>query len=96
MAITGSLVDIRGKAVEPILTEILFDNKTIKDGYVQFNSDIKADSIITEAAVDVTAQVYTGAALSSNGSINIVERKVTPLKLEYKQTFLQESLRTAR
>jgi hypothetical protein len=96
MAIAGTLVDIRGEAVEPILTEILFENKTIKDGYVAFNSDIKANSILTEASVDVTAQVYTGAALSSSGAINIVERSITPTKLEYKQTFLQESLRSAR
>jgi hypothetical protein len=96
MAITGTLVDLRGDVVEPILTEILFENKTIKDGYVAFNSDIKAGSILTEASVDVTAQVYTGSALSSSGDINIVERSITPTKLEYKQTFLQESLRSAR
>ena len=29
MAITGTTVDIRGKAVEPILEEVLFANKTI-------------------------------------------------------------------
>ena len=96
MAITGTTVDIRGKAVEPILEEVLFANKTIADGYVTFNSDIKAGTIFTEAGVDVTAQLYTGAALSSSGSININERIITPTKLEYKQTFLQESLRAAR
>jgi hypothetical protein len=96
MAIAITAVDIRGEAVEPILQEILFENKTIKDGYVAFNTDIKAGSILTEASVDVTAQLYTGAALSSSGAINIIERMITPTKLEYKQTFLQESLRTAR
>ena len=96
MAIAITAVDIRGEAIEPILTEILFENRTIKDGYVVFNSDIKAGSILTEASVDVTAQLYTGQALSSSGSLNIIERTITPTKLEYKQTFLQESLRSAR
>lgn len=96
MAISYSPVDIRGKAVEPILEEVLFANKTIADGYVTFNTDIKAGTIFTEASVDVTAQLYTGAALSSSGAMNITDRTITPTKLEYKQTFLQESLRSAR
>jgi hypothetical protein len=96
MAISYTPTDIRGKAVEPILEEVLFANKTIADGYVTFNTDIKAGTIFTEASVDVTAQLYTGSALSSSGAINIVDRFITPTKLEYKQTFLQESLRTSR
>jgi len=97
MAISYSTaVDIRGVAVEPILEEVLFANKTIADGYVTFNTDIKAGTIFTEAGVDVTAQLYTGSALSSSGSMNITDRIITPTKLEYKQTFLQDSLRSAR
>ena len=96
MAISYSPVDIRGKAVEPILEEVLFANKTIADGYVTFNTDIKAGTIFTEASVDVTAQLYTGAALSNSGAMNISDRVITPTTLEYKQTFLQESLRAAR
>lgn len=97
MAISyGTAVDIRGVAVEPILEEVLFANKTISDGYVTFNTDIKAGTIFTEASVDVTAQLYTGSALSSSGAMNISDRIITPTKLEYKQTFLQESLRSAR
>lgn len=96
MAITGTQVDIRGKAVEPILEEVLFANKTVSEGYVTFATDIKAGTIITEAGVDVTAQLYTGSALSSSGDMNIVDRIVTPTKLEYKQTFLQEALRAGR
>jgi hypothetical protein len=96
MAISYTPVDIRGVAVEPILEEVLFANKTISDGYVTFNDNIKAGTIFTEAGVDVTAQLYTGSALSSSGSINITDRTITPTKLEYKQTFLQEALRTSR
>lgn len=96
MAISYTSVDIRGQAVEPILEEILFDNKTIKDGYVTFNDNIKAGTIFTEAGMTVTAQLYTGAALSSSGSMTITDRVITPVKLEYKQTFLQEALRAGR
>lgn len=96
MAITYTPVDIRGKAVEPILEQVFFANKTVADGYVTFNTDIKAGTIFTEAGVGVTAQLYTGAALASSGSMTITDRTITPTKLEYKQTFLQESLRSSR
>ena len=96
MAISYTPTDIRGKAVEPILEEILFANKTISEGYVTFNTDIKAGTIFTEASIGVTAQLYTGAALANSGSMTITDRIITPTKLEYKQTFLQESLRSAR
>lgn len=96
MAISLTGVDIRGAAVEPILEEVLFANKTISDNYVTFATDVKAGTIFTEAGMDVTAQLYTGAALSNSGSINITDRIITPTKLEYKQTFLQESLRAGR
>lgn len=82
--------------IEDILTEVMFANKTVRDGYVTFNDNIKAGAIFTEAGVSVTAQLYTGAALASSGSINITDRTITPIKLEYKQTFLQEALRNAR
>ena len=78
MAISYSTaVDIRGVAVEPILEEVLFANKTIADSYVTFNTDIKAGTIFTEAGVDVTAQLYTGSAVFSSGSINITDRIIT-------------------
>src|SRR5665811_2575469 len=96
MAITYSPVDIRGEAIEPILEQIFFANKTVSDGYVTFNTDIKAGTIFSEAGVGVTAQAYTGAALVSSGSMTVTDRTITPFKLEYKQTFLQEALRTSR
>ena len=56
MAISYTPVDIRGEAIEPILEEVLFANKTIADGYVTFNDNIKAGSIFTEAGIDDTNQ----------------------------------------
>jgi len=96
MAISYTPTDIRGKAVEPILEEMFFANKTVAKGYVTFNDGIKAGTIFTEAGIDVAAQLYTGQALSSSGSIAITDRYITPIKLEYKQTFLEEALRTSR
>jgi hypothetical protein len=96
MAISYTSVDIRGQAVAPIIAEILYANKTLEKGYVVFNDNIKANTIISENSIDVTAQLYTGAALSSSGTINLLDRAVTPIKLEYKQTFLEESLRAGR
>ena len=96
MAITYAPVNIRGVAVEPILEQVFFANKTIADGYVTFNDDIKSGTIFTEAGVGVTAQLYTGAALATIGTFTITDREITPTKLEYKQTFLQESLRASR
>lgn len=44
----------------------------------------------------VTAQLYTEPALSSSGTITLVDRTIVPTKLEYKQTFLQDALRSSR
>lgn len=96
MPLNYSPVTYTGNLVEPILEQVFFANKTISDGYVTFNDNIKAGTIFTEAGMTVTAQLYTGAALSATGSINITDRTITPVKLEYKNTFLQEALRTSR
>ena len=41
MAISYSTsVDIRGKAADPVVTELLFENKTIADNLVDFNDGI--------------------------------------------------------
>ena len=87
---------IYGPDLVPVLTEIFFLNKTVSGDYVTFNDNMKAGTIITESTVSVTAQAYTGAALSSSGSIALTDRAVTLTKLEYKQTFLDETIRTSR
>ena len=96
MAIAYSTATEPKGVIEAILEEVLFENNTIKEGYVTFNSDIKAGTVITDESMTVTAQLYTGAALSSSGTITLVDRTITPTKLEYKQTFLQDALRASR
>lgn len=87
---------IYGPNIVPVLEQLYFENKTIDRGYVTFNDNIKAGTIISDETVTVTAQLYTGAALSSSGSIALTDRAVTLTKLEYKQTFLDEAIRQYR
>lgn len=96
MAISYSTATEPKAVIEKVLEEVLFANKTISEGYVTFNDNIKAGTIFTEENMSVTAQLYTGAALSSSGTITLTDRTITPTKLEYKQTFLQDALRSSR
>lgn len=89
-------VTLNGPNLVPVIEQLYFENKTINKGYVTFNDNIKAGTILTDELVSVTAQAYTGSALSSSGSIAITDRAVTLTKLEYKQTFLDETLRSTR
>ena len=56
MPINYNSVDIRGVAAEPIIEEILFENKTIADGLVTFESDVKAETIFTETSATAVLQ----------------------------------------
>lgn len=87
---------IYGPNLVPVLRELFFENNTVAKGYVTFNDNIKNGTLITNADISVTAQAYTGAALSNSGSITLTERAVTLTKLEYKQTFVDEAIRTSR
>lgn len=89
-------VDIRGKAVAPVLEAILFQNNTLKKGYVKINEGVKADTIISSVTMNATAQLYTGDKLTADGDTTIVDEKVTPVKLEYKLEFNPEALRFGR
>lgn len=96
MAITYTPVDIRGEAVSPIIQEVMFANKTVEKGLVNFADDIKANSIITEAAITVAGQAYTGDQLTASGGPVLKDRIALPKKIEYKYEFKMESLRTSR
>lgn len=91
-----SPVTMTGPNLVPVIEQLYFDNKTIGKGYVTFNDNIKAGTILTDELVTVTAQLYTGSALSSSGSIALTDRVVILTKLEYKQTFLDETIRATR
>ena len=96
MAIVASIVDIRGKAYEPVITEILFENATVADNLVAFETDVKAESIFTENVNTAVMQVYTCGAPASAGTLGVTDTIVTPKKVLYYQEFCMETLRTSR
>jgi hypothetical protein len=96
MAISASIVDIRGKAYEPVLEELLFENKTIADSLVSFESDVKNESIFTENTNLVTLQAYSSGAPTSQGTFNLVDTNVTPTKVMFYHEFDPNTLRPSR
>jgi hypothetical protein len=96
MAISATIVDIRGKAYEPILEELLFENKTVADNLVSFETDVKNETIITESSAIVTLQAYASGAPTSQGTLGFVDTAVTPTKVMFYQEFDPNALRPSR
>lgn len=96
MAIDYNSVAYRGKAAEPIVEEVLFENDTIAKGLVTFESDVKAETIFTEASASATLQAYTSGAPTSAGSLDAFDVVVTPTKVQFYQEFDPNSLRFSR
>jgi len=96
MAITYSIANYRGKAAEPIVEEILFENETISKGLVTFESDVKAETIFTEATASATLQAYTSGIPTSAGSLTAFDVIVTPTKVQFYQEFDPNTLRFSR
>ena len=96
MAISATIVDIRGKAYEPILEELLFENKTISQNLVAFETDVKNETIITETSQSVTLQAFASGAPTSNGTLAFTDTAVTPTKVMYYQEFDPNALRPSR
>jgi len=96
MAISYSSVDIRGKAYEPLLEELLFANDTVEKNLVAFETDDKASTIFTENDNTATMQAYTSGAPSSSGTLLLTDTEVTPVKVMYYQEFDPNTLRSSR
>lgn len=96
MALSYNVVDIRGKAAEPIIEELLFENETISQGLVNFEDDVKAETIFTETSATATMQAYTSGAPTSAGSLDAFDSLVTPVKVQYYQEFDPNGLRFSR
>ena len=96
MAISATIVDIRGKAYEPVLEELLFENKTISESLVSFETDVKNESIFTENTNIVALQAYSSGAPTSNGTFNLVDTNVTPTKVMFYHEFDPNTLRPSR
>lgn len=96
MAISATIVDIRGKAYEPVITELLFENKTVADNLVSFEDDVKANTIFTENSNIAAMQAYTSGAPSSSGTLAVTDTLITPTKLMFYQEFDPNTLRSSR
>jgi len=96
MAITYNSVNYRGKAAEPIVEELLFENATIAKGLVTFEEDVKAETIFTEATATATLQAYTSGVPTSAGSLTAFDVAVTPAKVQFYQEFDPNTLRFSR
>lgn len=96
MALSYSPIAIRGKAAEPIIEEVLFENATIEQDLVSFEDDVKAETIFTEASAEATMQAYTSGVPTSAGSLNSFDTLVTPVKTQFYQEFDPNTLRFSR
>lgn len=96
ISLTASTVSLAGKAYEPILEELLFENKTIGQSLVAFDDNVKAESVITEASTSVTMQAYSSGAPTSNGTLTSTDTTITPVKVMYYQEFDPNTLRLSR
>jgi len=96
MPITYNVVAYRGVAAEPITEELLFENQTIAKDLVTFETDVKAETIFTEATASATLQAYTSGVPTSAGSLTAFDVVVTPTKVQFYQEFDPNSLRFSR
>lgn len=96
MAISATIVDIRGKAYEPVLEELLFENKTISENLVSFETDVKNESIFTENTNVVGMQAFASGTPTSSGTLTLVDTNVTPTKVMFYQEFDPNTLRPSR
>ena len=96
MAIVYNKVDIRGVAAEPILEELLFENQTIARELVTFETDVKAETIFTEASATATLQEFVCGVPTSAGELSAFDTIVTPKKGMFYQEFCPENLRFSR
>jgi len=94
--ITYNSVEFRGVAAEPIIEELLFENKTISEDLVTFEDDIKAEAIFTEASANAVMQAYTSGEPTAAGDLDAWDNIVTPVKVLYYDEFDPETLRFSR
>lgn len=96
ISLTAGSSSASGKQYEPILEELLFENKTVGDQLVAFEDDVKSSTEITEVSTTVAMQAYSSGAPSSSGSLTSVGTVITPVKVMYYQEFDPNTLRPSR
>lgn len=96
MAISYTPTDIRGKAYEPVIEEILFANDTVEKNLVAFETDVKSDTIFTENDNTATMQAFSSGVPTSSGTLGLTDTLVSPVKVMYYQEFDPNTLRSSR
>ncbi len=96
MALSYTAVELRGKMVENIFLEMFYQNQTVNDELVTFQDDVKYDTIFSDASATVTQQAYSTGTPSASGSITLLDTQIIPIKVEYYDTFIPETLRKGR
>jgi hypothetical protein len=96
MAIISNTIDLRGKVATPVLEELFFLNNTVGQGYVTVDTDIKAESIYSEAGADVWMQPFTCGVPVSSGDTLLKDYLITPVKVQYYSEFCPENIRFSR
>ena len=77
---------------QEFLTEVIFMNKTVGEGYVRFFDQIKGSGRIRALSATVASQAYSNAP-TATGSLNEEERLIIPAKREFYDTFDYETIR---
>jgi len=96
ITLTAGAFTAAGKTYEPILTALLFENKTLNEELVTFADDVKASTEITEVDASVTMQAYTSGAPTTQGGQTSTSTVITPVKVMYYNEFDPETLRNSR
>ena len=77
---------------QEFLTELIFVNKTVGEGYVRFFDQIKGSGRIKALSATVASQAYSNTP-TATGTMAVEERLVTPIKREFYDTFDYETIR---
>jgi hypothetical protein len=96
ISLTAGTSTASGKQYEPIIEELLFENKTVGEELVAFADDVKSSTEITEVSTSVAMQAYTSGAPSSSGTLTSTGTVITPVKVMYYQEFDPNTLRPSR
>lgn len=87
-------VSFTDEVYQEFLTELIFMNKTVGEGYVRFFDQIKGSGRIRALSATVASQPYSNTP-TANGDMALQERLVIPVKREFYDTFDYETIRNS-
>lgn len=96
MAISATIVDIRGEVFPEVYEELLFSTKTLNKKLVNLDDGFKANAIFTESSSTATMQAYTSGVPSSLGTLAFTDVILTPVKVMFYQEYDPNSIRSSR